>query len=98
MYEYGNGEAFGEYGEEAVSEEVRGNAIRSVGRLAGSLARALMTRRAAQQSQDGPVQSESPCPDAVPGDSGETPCARRARELRERAEAWRAARAARYGR
>lgn len=97
MYQYANdGETFGEYGEEALAEDARSNAIRSVGRFAGSLARALMTRRQAQRQG---MMGESPCPDALPGTPPEeTPCARRARELQARAAAWRAARAAQHGR
>lgn len=102
MYQYTNdGETFGQYDEEALAADARAAAFQSLGRFAGSLARAFMTRRQAVRAarMPGLVSNESPCPDAAPGTPpSETPCAKRARELQAQAEAWRASRSAQRGR
>lgn len=96
-------ETFGEYGEAEAVADSRGNAATSVGKFVGNLARAFMTHRAAKRAQQMPIEALQargvPCPDATPDTPpDETPCARRARELRERAAAARAERLARRGR
>jgi hypothetical protein len=90
-------EMFGEYGEADVAADAQANAIRSVGRFAGLLARAFMTRQAAQRAARGTMPTESPCPDAVPGSVGPTPCEQKAAALRAEAEAWKARRRMRGG-
>lgn len=93
MYQYDSQQevgGFGAYDEEAMAADAKSNAIRSVGRVAGGIVRALLLR-SAQNNEDAPA----PCPDAQPNQAPEeTPCARKAAELRARAAAWREARRA----
>jgi len=100
MYQFGaenEGVGFGEYSETDAATDARSTAIRSVGRVAGMLARALLLRRA-QSPQGGDAgegfgEIPQPCPDALPNQApGETPCAKKAAALRAKAAAYRALR------
>lgn len=95
--EQSEGIGFGEYSEADAATDARSTAIRSLGRVAGMFARALLLRRA-QQPQGGDAvegfgEMPVPCPDAQPHQApSETPCAKRAAALRAKAAAYRAAR------
>lgn len=84
---------FGVYEELDPIDDAKVETIRSFGGFLGSLARAFFDSSSSRRTEQGASAAESPCPDARPGDApGETPCAKRARELREKAVAMRAAR------
>ena len=84
---------FGVYEELDPIDDAKVETIRSFGGFLGSLARAFFDSSSRRTGREDPVEASNPCPDAKPGDApGETPCAKRAQELREKAAAMRAAR------